>query len=132
MSFTNEMLVRQRGLFRLFDEVPSDLLARCINTAHERVLESTTGLDESDPPMAVVEAETDLTMAEVLRTLAVSRELDQPLFRTPDLSFEDSRQVRRLLELAGMEEWRAWSRLRPYLKHKEPGPLDLQRPTTST
>ncbi len=129
MAFTNEMLVRQRGLFRLFDEVPSDLLVRCINAAHERVLESISGIEESDPPATVVEAETDLTMAEVLRTLAVSRQLAQPLFRTPDLSFEDSKQSRRLLGLAEIEEERAWSRLRPYLKHKETSPLDLQRPS---
>lgn len=132
MAFTNEILVRQRGLLRLFDEVPSDLLSRCIDAAHERVVEATSGIPEGDPPGVVVEAETDLALAEVLRNLAVSREIQQQPYRTPDLSFEDSGRSKRLLQLAEMEESRAWSRLRPYMKHTEPTPLELQRPTTPT
>ena len=62
MAFTNEILVRQRGLMRLFDEVPSDLLAQCIDTAHTRLIEATTGLSGPDPPGSVVEAETDLAL----------------------------------------------------------------------
>ena len=132
MAFTNEILVRQRGLLRLFDEVPSELLTRCIDEAHERLVDATSGIPESEPPGSVVEAETDLVLAEVLRILAVSREIQQPPYRTPDLSFEDSGRSRRLLDLAEMEEARAWSRLQPYMKHKEPSPLALQRPTTTT
>jgi hypothetical protein len=129
MAFTNEILVRQRGLLRLFDEVPSELLNRCIHTAHERVVEATSGISELDPPGPVVEAETDLVLAEVLRMLAVSREINLQPYRTPDLSFEDSGRGRRLLELAEMEESRAWSLLQPYMKHRAPSPLELQRPT---
>ncbi len=128
MAFTNEMLVRQRGLMRLFEEVPSDQLNRCIQTAHSAILESTSGISESDPPTAAVEAETELALAEALRILAVSNEINRPPYRTPDLSIDDPRRPQRLMALADMEEARAWSRLRPYLKCSEPRQFGLQRP----
>ena len=129
MAFTNEILVRQRGLLRLFDEVPSDLLTRCIEEAHDRLIEATTGIPETEPPRVVVEAETDLVLAEVLRILAVSREIQQPPYRTRDLSLVDPGRSDRLLSLADREEERAWSRLQPYLKQRAPNRLELARPT---
>jgi hypothetical protein len=131
VAFTNEILVRQRGLLRLFDEVPSDLLNRCIEEAHERLTEATSGISETEPPRAVVEAETDLVLSEVLRILAVSREIQQPPYRTRDLSLDDPGRSKRLLTLADREEERAWSRLEPYLKHTTPSRLELARPTTN-
>ncbi|MFH1743025.1 MAG: hypothetical protein ABIH23_28805 [bacterium] len=128
MAFTNEILVRQRGLMRLFDEVPSDLLVRCINAAHSQVIEATTGIPDSEPPEIVIEAETDLVLAELLRVLAVSREINQQPYRTPDLSFRNPGQSNRLLALADMEESRAWSLLQPYLKDEQAKPFALERP----
>ncbi len=130
MSFTNEMLVRQRGLMRLFEEVPSDLLNRAIQIAHSRVLESTTGISELDPPNTVVEAETEFALAEALRTLAVSREVNRPQYNTSDLSLDGPGSTQRFLMLADMEENRAWSRLQPYLKRPAPIQFGLERPVS--
>ena len=127
MAFTSEILVRQRGLMRLFEEVPSELVLQCIDTVHAQVLDAITDVSDTEPPISVIEGETELVLAETLRKLAVSREINQQPYKGPDFSLEDAGRNQRLLELADMEERRAWSRLRPYLKHKDPYPMQLQR-----
>mgnify|MGYP001189130370 FL=1 len=128
MVFTNEILVRQRGLMRLFDEVPSDLVSRCMDTAHLRVTEAIVEISENEPPLPVVEAETDLAMAEIIRLLAVSREINQQAYRTPEISLESRDRAERYLALASLEELQAWSRLQPYLKSPGPLPWAMERP----
>ncbi|HPA45529.1 MAG TPA: hypothetical protein PLG59_00240 [bacterium] len=128
MAFTNETLVRQRGLMRLFDEVPSDLVSRCIDTAHLRVTDAIIEVSEIEPPLPVVEAETDLAMAEIIRLLAVSREINQQPYRTPEISLESKDRAERYLALASLEELQAWSRLQPYLKNPSPLPWAMECP----
>jgi hypothetical protein len=116
MAFTTEEEVRLR--FQLTDtvNVPSSLVASCIEEAHEDILRLLDPRHEAGaPPGPLVLGETFLAGAAVLRAVAAKDAYDQKNIAVGGQRIEDGARFGSLMSAAAAAVDQAWAQLEPYL-----------------
>jgi len=116
MAFTDETTIRTHTGWDNTDLVPPGLVAQRIGDAHEALLEAL------DPDYAASEddllklAETELSTAFLLRSLATESGFEDRDIRTGNLTLRAGGRAKTLSDMADLEEQRAWSHARSFLK----------------
>lgn len=116
MAFTDETTVRTHAGWHNTDLVTSDLLTQRIGDAHEALLEALDPEHESSTDSLLKLAETELATAYLLRSLAVESSFEDRDIRTGNLTLRAGGRAQTLAQLADLEEERAWSHARLFLK----------------
>jgi hypothetical protein len=115
MAFTDESRVRTHSGWDNTDLVPSELLARRIEDAHDELLAAIDPAYAGGDALLTL-AETELATAFTLRSLAVESGFEDRDIRTGNLTLRAGGRAATLADLAEREERAAWRHARPFLK----------------
>ncbi len=129
--YASESDVRLR--FQLNDETrtPPDLVAACIEEAHDIVTRFLGSVAPASPPTPVVLAETLFAGAAVFRALEAASAQEHPRITIGDQTIDDASMRQRLAEVARTAVDLAWSLLAPYgprIPARAPGDATATQP----
>ncbi len=116
MAFTNESTVRAHTQLLDDEKFPKELIVGRINDAHSIILRDLNPIYANSNDQLLILAETELTAAFILRSLAAKSAVDTRQVRLPDVYYRESGKTINLIEASDKEEQSAWAHLAPFLK----------------